>query len=124
MKKKTKTIAKAVGVCVGAAAVSATMLAGCDWFNPFQQEIQGVYGPPPADVTVRPYDPANDEPVDVYGPPGDLEIYEPEEDVPAPVYGPPPEDYAPEDDLVECVYGPPEWFEPAPVPTPAEGENP
>lgn len=109
MKRNRKKIARRVGVCVGAAAVSAAMLAGCDWFGPSQQELQGVYGPPPAGVTVQPYyDPANDEPVDVYGPPGDWEIYEPEEDLPAPVYGPPPEDYAPEDDVVECVYGPPE----------------
>ncbi len=107
MKRKNMTLAKAVGVGLSAAAISAALLTGCDWFGPSQQEIQGVYGPP-SDVTVRPYDPSQDEPEDVYGPPSYFGGYDPEEDVPAPVYGPPPEDYAPEDDPVECVYGPPE----------------
>ena len=108
MKKKTKRIAKAVGVCATAAAVSATMLAGCDWFHPFQQEIECVYGPPP-DWQDQ-YRPEDDEPQDVYGPPGGFGIYDPEEDDPAPVYGPPGDDYDPALEEVECVYGPPEDF--------------
>ncbi len=105
MKRKNKTIAKAVGVGLGAAAISAALLTGCDLFDPFR--VETVYGPPP-DIQERPYDPAKDEPEDVYGPPSYFGGYDPEEDEPAPVYGPPPEDYAPVDDAVECVYGPPE----------------
>ena len=107
MKRKTKRIAKAVGLGLGPAAFSATMLTGCDLFHPSQQEIAALYGPPPG-YQQQEYDPSNDEPEDVYGPPSDFYHYAPEEDIPEPLYGPPPEDYYPEDDSVECVYGPPE----------------
>ncbi len=107
MKRNKKTLAKALGVGLGAAAISAAMLTGCDWFNPFQQDVEAVYGPPP-DFQERPYDPSKDEPEDVYGPPSYFGDYDPEQDIPAPVYGPPPEDYDPGDDPCECVYGPPE----------------
>ena len=46
----------------------------------------------------------------MYGPPGGFGIYDPEEDDPAPVYGPPGDDYDPALEEVECVYGPPEDF--------------
>jgi hypothetical protein len=70
MKQNKKQLVKAVSVGLGAAAISAALLTGCDRFSPSQQELQGVYGPPP-DVTARPYDPAMDETQDVYGPPVD-----------------------------------------------------
>ena len=106
MKKKPIKLAKRVGACVGAAAVSATMLTGCNWFHPDRDEVETVYGPPP-DWEDN-YRPGDDEPVDVYGPPSDWEIYDPAKDEPAPVYGPPEDDYDPADDPVECIYGPPE----------------
>ena len=100
MKKKPKTVAKRVGACVGAAAISAAMLTGCNWFSP-----------------------EDNEPQDVYGPPLDWEDgYRPEDELPEPVYGPPPEDlYDPADEEIECVYGPPEDFG---LEEPVEGEQP
>ena len=85
MKKKSYPLARRVGVCVGAAAISATMLTGCNWFNP-----------------------EDNEPVAVYGPPEDFEDYRPEDNQNEDVYGPPPfDDYDPADEDIECVYGPP-----------------
>ena len=99
MKKKPYPLARRVGVCVGAAAISATMLTGCNWFNP-----------------------EDNEPVAVYGPPEDFEDYRPEDNEPECVYGPPPfDDYDPADEDIECVYGPPEDFG---LEEPAEGEQP
>jgi hypothetical protein len=98
---------KSAGVCLGAAAVSATMLTGCTWFQPKDNVPATVYGPPEAMET--PYNPADDEPEDVYGPPPE-ETYNPGDDEMAPVYGPPPdEDWDPWDDNDgEWVYGPPD----------------
>ena len=99
MKKKPYPLARRVGVCVGAAAISATMLTGCNWFNP-----------------------EDNEPVAVYGPPEDFEDYRPEDNEPECVYGPPPfDDYDPADEEIECVYGPPEDFG---LEEPAEGVQP
>ena len=99
MKKKPYPLARRVGVCVGAAAISATMLTGCNWFNP-----------------------EDNEPVAVYGPPEDFEDYRPEDNEPECVYGPPPfDDYDPADEDIECVYGPPEDFG---LEEPAEGVQP
>lgn len=99
MKKKSYPLARRVGVCVGAAAISATMLTGCNWFNP-----------------------EDNEPVAVYGPPEDFEDYRPEDNQNEDVYGPPPfDDYDPADDLPEPVYGPPEDFG---LEEPVEGEQP
>ena len=99
MKKKSYPLARRVGVCVGAAAISATMLTGCNWFNP-----------------------EDNEPVAVYGPPEDFEDYRPEDNQNEDVYGPPPfDDYDPADEDIECVYGPPEDFG---LEEPAEGEQP
>ena len=96
--KRKNNLAKAVGVAVGAAAVSA-MLAGCDLFPP----AIAVYGPPPQP------DEFNEEeniPEVVYGPP---EWFEPEDNRNEDVYGPPPfEDYDAEENLPAPVYGPPE----------------
>ncbi len=99
MKKKPYPLARRVGVCVGAAAISATLLTGCNWFNP-----------------------EDNEPVAVYGPPEDFEDYRPEDNQNEDVYGPPPfDDYDPADDLPEPVYGPPEDFG---LEEPVEGEQP
>lgn len=99
MKKKPYPLARRVGVCVGAAAISATMLTGCNWFNP-----------------------EDNEPVAVYGPPEDFEDYRPEDNQNEDVYGPPPfDDYDPADEDIECVYGPPEDFG---LEEPVEGEQP
>ncbi len=114
MKRKNKTIAKAVGVGLSAAAISAALLTGCDWFPiPY-----AVYGPPPMPEESM----DQNIPETVYGPP---EWFEPENNVPEDVYGPPPfeDDYDPEEELPAPVYGPPEWFEEEPA-TPAPGENP
>ncbi len=53
--RQNKKIVKAVGVGLGAAAISAALLTGCDRFSPSQQELQGVYGPPIDES----YDPAD-----------------------------------------------------------------
>lgn len=99
MKKKPYPLARRVGVCVGAAAISATLLTGCNWFNP-----------------------EDNEPVAVYGPPEDFEDYRPEDNQNEDVYGPPPfDDYDPADEDIECVYGPPEDFG---LEEPVEGEQP
>ena len=99
MKKKPYPLARRVGVCVGAAAISATLLTGCNWFTP-----------------------EDNEPVAVYGPPEDFEDYRPEDNQNEDVYGPPPfDDYDPADDLPEPVYGPPEDFG---LEEPVEGEQP
>ena len=88
MKKKTKQVAKAVGTCVGAAAVSAALLSGCNWFRPEENEVVAVYGPP--EYFEDDFDPAANEPEEVYGPPEWFEDgYDPAEELPAPVYGPP-----------------------------------
>ena len=103
MKKKPYPLARRVGVCVGAAAISATMLTGCNWFNPENNEPVAVYGPP---EDFEDYRPEDNEPECVYGPP---EWFEPEDNMEADVYGPPPiDDYDPEEELPEPVYGPPE----------------
>ena len=74
-------------------------LTGCNWFNP-----------------------EDNEPVAVYGPPEDFEDYRPEDNQNEDVYGPPPfDDYDPADDLPEPVYGPPEDFG---LEEPVEGEQP
>lgn len=119
MKKSTKSIAKAVGVCVSAAAVSA-MLAGCDFFSPFQNRPVALYGPP---EMLDPEQPEDKVPETVYGPP---EWFFPGDNVPEDVYGPPPfeEDYHPEEELPAPVYGPPEWFESEPVSPAPEAETP
>ena len=96
--KRKNNLAKAVGVAVGAAAVSA-MLAGCDLFPP----AVAVYGPPPQPEE---FNEEENIPETVYGPP---EWFEPEENMNEDVYGPPPfEDYDAEENLPAPVYGPPE----------------
>ena len=103
--KRKKNLAKAVGVAVGAAAVSA-MLAGCDLFPP----AIAVYGPPPQPEEFSEED---NIPETVYGPP---EWFEPEDNMNEDVYGPPPfEDYDAEENLPAPVYGPPPGEEGAPV---------
>ena len=85
---KKKTFAKAVGVCVSAAAASA-VLTGCTRFLPWQNRLNGIYGPPPDEWFVV----EENIPEDVYGPPPFEDEEEPdfdaEENLPAPVYGPP-----------------------------------
>jgi hypothetical protein len=108
MKKKPMKLVKRVGVCVGAAAVSTTMLTGCNWFHPAQEEVECVYGPPPE--WEEDYNPEEDMIETVYGPEWMLDGYDhdPAEDLPAPVYGPPPEDnYDPAEEEPVDVYGPP-----------------
>ena len=96
--KRKKNLAKAVGVAVGAAAVSA-MLAGCDLFPP----AVAVYGPPPQREE---FNEEENIPEAVDGPP---EWFEPEDNINEDVYGPPPfEDYDAEENLPAPVYGPPE----------------
>ncbi len=125
MKRKKsgkRAVAKRVGVCVGAAAVSAAMLTGCSWF---QRPVPALYGPPPTQEDN--YDPANNVPEDVYGPPPFEEDYDPEQELIETVYGPPEwfeSDYDPEEELPAPVYGPPEWFESENATPAPEGENP
>ena len=38
-------------------------------------------------------------------------VFDPSDNEPEDVYGPPPFDYEPEDNIPVAVYGPPEWFE-------------
>ena len=54
------------------------------------------------------YNPSDNEPDNVYGPPKD---FGPEDNMEEPVYGP-PEDYNPGDNMEPDVYGPPDWFDP------------
>ena len=109
MKKRTyhaKDMAKRVGACVGAVTVSAAVLTGCNWFRPENNLPVPLYGPPSG--MESPFDPAREDPQDVYGPPPFEEDYDPEELMPETVYGPPPEDeYDPADDEMAPVYGPP-----------------
>ncbi len=106
--KRKKNLARAVGVAVGAAAMSA-MLAGCDLFRP----AIAVYGPPPE---TEEFNQEENLPETVYGPP---EWFEPEDNIPEDVYGPPPADadYDAADNMLSGVYGPP-WM------SIAEGEQP
>lgn len=123
MKKKPKTVAKRVGACVGAAAISATMLTGCNWFGACDNREVAVYGPPP--WREQDYDPADNQNEDVYGPPPFDDDYDPAEVFPETVYGPEwmldGYDHDPADDLPEPVYGPPEDFG---LEEPVEGEQP
>ena len=116
--KKKKTLSKAVGVGLSAAAVSA-MLTGCTWL-PWLNRPVSVYGPP--EEMDPNYDPDQEIAETVYGPP---EWFEPGDNEPIDVYGPPPgdDDYDPGEEIPAPVYGPPEWYGPEPV-TPAPGENP
>ena len=88
MKRKRDTALRRIGVCAGAAVVSAALLTGCDWFRPERNEPVAVYGPP--EYFEENFDPAGNEPQDVYGPPP-IDDYDPEEELPEPVYGPPEE---------------------------------
>ena len=119
MKKKPKSLFKTVGVCAGAAAVSA-LLSGCSWFI-----HETVYGPPP-----MPSDPEVDPGLveTVYGPPPDWQTgYVPDDNIPEDVYGPPmirDDEYDPEKDVPEPVYGPPANDFGAPVTPQPEGTQP
>jgi hypothetical protein len=65
MKKLTRRAFTAAGILAAIGAGSAA-IKGCDPFEPFDNEIEGVYGPPPE------YNPDNNGLVDVYGPPEDF----------------------------------------------------
>ncbi len=97
MKKLTRREFTAAGI-LATLTLTGGGLKSCD-FNPFDNEVVCVYGPPPD------YDPSNNEVEDVYGPPdvdpedwGDgteeSATYDPEENVPMEVYGPPDTDAA------------------------------
>ena len=64
--KRKKNLAKAVGVAVGAAAVSA-MLAGCDLFSPDDNMLPAMYGP--EEILDPDYTPEDNMLSGVYGPP-------------------------------------------------------
>ena len=53
---------------------------------------------------------ANNRAPSVYGPPDWYNSYNPQNNVPDPVYGPP---YDPNDNINGDVYGPPDWFDPS-----------
>ena len=99
-RRKNGDLLRRIGICAGAAAVSAALLTGCDWFRPERNETPAVYGPP--EYFEEDFDPAGNEPQDVYGPPPIGEDFDPAQELPAP------------------VYGPPEWYEPLPTEEPPE----
>lgn len=111
MKKLTRRAFTAAGILtalgVGGAFVASSNLLGCVYgppsdYDPENNEIEDVYGPPPVDDDG--YDPEQNEIESVYGPPewfeGDEvepvdddtnedDGYDPEENIPVAVYGPP-----------------------------------
>lgn len=128
-KRKIAAVFTAIG--------AAFNLSGC--FNPFANEPQCVYGPPPAEDTV--FNPANNEMPDVYGPPEYFESeaeYNPADNEMPAVYGPPEyfdeteaevpaapvlpvkPDYNPAETTAVPIYGPPEAFENADTDNPTE----
>ena len=110
MKKLTRRGFTAAGI-LAALGAGVTVLPGCDVagcsgpFEPGDNEIEAVYGPPEVfdQEPVGDYDPSENELEDVYGPPGDFEAELDELDE--------------EDDLdvsaneLVGVYGPPEDFD-------------
>ena len=85
MKKLTRRSFTAAGI------LAALGLSGCkEGFDPFNNRPASVYGPPPEEPDPS-YDPANNIPVDVYGPPvEDYNNYEPSRNEQACVYDPLP----------------------------------
>ena len=117
--KRTISLLCAVLTAAGilaALGAGITVLPGCDVsgcsnpFDPSDNEIEGVYGPP------GDYDPSDNEIETVYGPPEYFGLEEDDEFDPSDneledVYGPPPDEedsYQPEDNIEPPVYGPPE----------------
>ena len=103
MKMLTRRGFTAAGI-LAALSAGAALLPGCDAtgcsgpFEPSQNEIECVYGPPPEDVEDNGsdddlddvFDPSSNEQADVYGPPiDDVDSYDPDENMMAIVYGPP-----------------------------------
>ncbi len=90
MKRLTRRGFTAAGI-LAALGAGITVLPGCDVsgcsnpFDPSDNEIEGVYGPPPDED----------------------DSYQPEDNVEPPVYGP-PEDFEPDENELAGVYGPPE----------------
>ena len=135
MKKLTRRGFTAAGI-LAALGAGLTSLAGCD-FDLVGCTPATLYGPPPD------YDPDDNEIVDVYGPPdvdpsdwddpstwddpkrddgvdgdddddddgddGDDDDYDPASNIEPPVYGPPADDpdYDPDDNIAITLYGPP-----------------
>lgn len=114
MKKLTRRGFTAAGI-LAALGAGITVLPGCDVagcsgpFEPSDNEIEGVYGPP-EDFGLDPegdYDPAENELVDVYGPPEDFGLGgEGNEELDPSVS----DDFDPAENLAPAVYGPPEDF--------------
>ncbi|MCR5663243.1 MAG: hypothetical protein K6G17_00020 [Oscillospiraceae bacterium] len=121
---KKKNVIK-TGALVGSLLMSSSLLSAC--VGP----VENVYGPPPEkdepgngfrvednmektlygppEFFDPDYDPANNFPEDVYGPPPEPD-FDPEDELPQPEYGPPElseEEYDPENNFLEDVYGPP-----------------
>lgn len=115
MKKLTRRGFTAAGI-LAVMSVAGASLKRCNPFEPSDNEIEAVYGPPEVlgwggpdddggqgddnDPETEPdpadnFDPANNELVDVYGPPEYFGEVDEEED------------YDPTDNMVEGVYGPP-----------------
>ncbi len=101
-----------VGVGTFILLLICSLSSSPDFYNPFQDRPEVVYGPPEW------FDPEYNGPEEVYGPPewfgADPEPsddpYDPDANNPETVYGP-PEWFDPENNEPEEVYGPPEWFD-------------
>ena len=101
MKMLTRRGFTAAGILAALSAGSALLPGGCSGpFDPAENEIECVYGPPPEDAEAAAddsdetlsdtFDPAENEQADVYGPPLDeVDSYEPDANMMASVYGPP-----------------------------------
>ena len=92
---------KKKAIVAGMLAASAALTAGCG-----MDPVPTLYGPPPATPSAS-FEPENNFPETVYGPP---EMFESQ--------------FVPEENIPEDVYGPPMFFESAeaePSSAPAEG---
>ena len=115
MKKLTRRGFTAAGI-LAALSAGLTVLPGCEpggcSFNPSDNEVEDVYGPPPEP------DDDGDNPDDGYGV---------EDNVPVTVYGPPEsfgdgdasdgtpidgEDFSAEENMMQLMYGPMEVYDP------------
>ena len=90
---------KKKAIVAGMLAASAALTSGCGW-----APAPALYGPPPATPSAS-FEPKDNVPETVYGPP---EMFEP--------------DFVPEENIPEDVYGPPMYFdraeaEPSSAPT-------
>ena len=95
MKRKELVTGMALTAAIAGAALTFT---GCGFSRP-----EVLYGPPP-EVE---YDPSEEEIEDVYGPPPFEEDVEEPDDTDIDT----PDDYDPGEELIEAVYGPPPGWE-------------